>query len=145
MVDREYGRHDRVAALLRRELAQMIQQEVKDPRVGSVTVTDVEVTSDLSLARVYVASVDSATLPESVKALTRAGGFLRRKLGHSLSLRMVPELRFLPDESAQRGDHIDALLKSVIPEATVPDTDGSDDNIESVEPSDTSDFNKPLQ
>ncbi|MFK7956233.1 MAG: 30S ribosome-binding factor RbfA [Lysobacterales bacterium] len=140
MVDREYGRHDRVAALLRRELAQMIQQDVKDPRVGSVTVTDVEVTSDLSLARVYIASVDSATLPESIKALTRAGGFLRRKLGHALTLRMVPELRFLADDSAQRGDHIDALLKSVIPEGTADDGDeATSEYDDQTSPSDHSD------
>lgn len=126
MVDREYGRHDRVAALMRRELAQLIQREVKDPGVGSVTVTDVEVTNDLSLARVYVASADSSTLPESLKALTRAGGFLRRALGGMMTLRMVPELRFLPDDSAEQGDHIDALLKSVLPQGLTEDEDGDD-------------------
>jgi len=115
VVDRQYGRHDRVAALLRRELAQLIQQQVKDPRVGSVTVTDVEVTNDLSLARVYVASADSETLPDSVKALTRAGGFLRSTLGTMMTLRQVPELRFMADDSAPQGYHIDSLLCSVLP------------------------------
>ncbi|MEM7707452.1 MAG: 30S ribosome-binding factor RbfA [Pseudomonadota bacterium] len=114
-MDREYGRHDRVAALLRRELALLIQRQVKDPRVRDVTVTDVEVTGDLSLAKVYVASADEKTLPESVAGLKRAAGYLRRELGQRLTLRMVPELRFLGDDSAQRGDHIESLLKSVLP------------------------------
>ncbi len=127
-MDRDFGRHDRVAALLRRELAQLIQRQVKDPRVGEVTVTDVEVTGDLSLAKVYVASADETTLPESVAGLKRAGGYLRRELGQRLTLRMVPELRFLADDSAQRGDHIESLLKSVlpadVPEDDTPDADG---------------------
>ncbi|MEM1092308.1 MAG: 30S ribosome-binding factor RbfA [Pseudomonadota bacterium] len=124
-MDRDYGRHDRVAALLRRELALLIQRQVKDPRVRDVTVTDVEVTGDLSLAKVYVASADETTLPESVAGLKRAAGYLRRELGQRLTLRMVPELRFHGDDSAQRGDHIESLLKSVLP-ADVPEDDTPD-------------------
>ncbi|MEM9531248.1 MAG: 30S ribosome-binding factor RbfA [Pseudomonadota bacterium] len=123
-MERGFARHERVAALLRRELALLIQNDIKDPRLGPVTVTDVEVTRDLSVARVFVATSQSETLSESLKALKRGAGFLRRRLSGMLNLRSVPELRFSGDDSAEQGDHIDALLKSVLPE---PAPDAGDD------------------
>ncbi|MDJ0656879.1 MAG: 30S ribosome-binding factor RbfA [Xanthomonadales bacterium] len=122
----EFSRHERLAGLLRREIATLIWGELKDPRIGSLTVTDVEVTPDLSLARVYVASANSDGMAQSLKVLQGAGGFLRRRLGRLLSIRAVPELRFYHDDSMDRGDRIDHLLHQVLPEPqdqSDPDTE----------------------
>ncbi|MDX1570339.1 MAG: 30S ribosome-binding factor RbfA [Xanthomonadales bacterium] len=105
-----YGRHERVAGQLRRVLADLIWSEVKDPRLGPVSVTDVEVSRDLSHARVYVATSQSETIEQSLKALRNAAGFLRSRLGRELSMRSIPELRFLHDDSIEKGDRIEALL-----------------------------------
>ncbi len=107
----EFKRNDRVSGLLRRELATLIWSGVKDPRLGSVSVTDVEVTRDLGMAKVYITSVDSESIPDSLKALRSAAGYLRRELGQNLRMRHVPELRFYHDESIERGERIEELLR----------------------------------
>lgn len=106
----DFARHDRVAGLLRRELATLIHSEIKDPRLGPLSVSDVEVTRDLALARVYVTSSQPDSVVESLKVLDRAAGFLRKRLGAVVRLRAVPELRFLHDDSIERGARIDELL-----------------------------------
>lgn len=108
---REYSRTLRVAEQIQRELAQLIQQELKDPRIGMVTVADVEVTTDLSHARVYVTIYGgNDNAEESVSALNHAAGFLRRELSHRLSLRTTPALRFIHDQTAEKANHLAALL-----------------------------------
>ena len=114
-MDHEFARHDRVAGLLRRELATLILRDVKDPRLGPLSVTDVEVAPDLAHARVYVASSDPATVQQSLNVLSRAAGFLRRRLGKLMSLRSVPELHFVHDDSLERGDRIEKLLRGARP------------------------------
>jgi len=109
----DYARHDRVAGLLRRELATLIHGEVKDPRLGPVSVSDVEVSRDLAHARVYLTSSQPDTMADSLRALESAAGFLRGRLGRLLKLRAIPELRFLHDDSVERGAHIDALLEQL--------------------------------
>ncbi len=111
----DFARHDRVAGLLRRELATLIWREIKDPRLGPLNVTDVEVTPDLARARVFVASSDPESVPQSLEVLERASGFLRRVLGRRLSLRSVPELKFFHDDSLEQGAHIDELLGQALP------------------------------
>ena len=111
-----FSRSDRVAGQLRRELAQLIWAEVKDPRLGSVSVTDVEVSRDLAHAKVYLASQHPESMPGSLQALTRAQGFLRRRLGQMLRMRTVPELHFLHDDSIERGARIDALISQAVSE-----------------------------
>lgn len=108
---REYSRTLRVAEQIQRELAQLIQQELKDPRIGMVTVADVEVTTDLSHARVYVTIFggDDNTY-ETISALNHAAGFLRRELSHRLSLRTTPALRFIHDQTTEKANHLAALL-----------------------------------
>jgi ribosome-binding factor A len=78
---RDFKRSERVSGLLRRELAQMIQQEIKDPEVGFVSLSDVEVSRDLEHAKVYVTVFNSEQAAVSIKALKRAAGFLRTRLG----------------------------------------------------------------
>ncbi len=111
-----FSRADRVAGQLRRELAQLIWAEVKDPRVGSVSVTDVEVTRDLAHAKVYLASNDPDSIKDSLRALGRAQGFLRRRLGQMLRMRAVPELHFRHDDSIERGAQLDALIAQAVTE-----------------------------
>ena len=108
---REYSRTLRVAEQIQRELAQLIQQELKDPRVGMVTVADVEVTTDLSHARVYVTIFgDADKAQDTIAALNHAAGFLRRELSHRLSLRTTPALRFIHDQTTEKANEMASLL-----------------------------------
>jgi ribosome-binding factor A len=109
---REYSRTLRVAEQIQRELAQLIQREIKDPRVGMVTVADVEVTTDLSHARVYVSVLDGDDKArEAITGLNHAAGFLRRELSHRLSLRNTPALRFIHDQTTEKANQLASLLK----------------------------------
>jgi len=105
------GRSRRIAALLKRELASLIQRELNDPRTAKVTLTGVDVAPDLSHAKVYVTHLAGREhAREIVAALNNADGFLRRCLAGRIKLRAVPELRFLYDESVERGMAISALI-----------------------------------
>jgi ribosome-binding factor A len=115
---REYSRASRLGDQIQRDLAELIRLEVKDPRVSLVTVTAVEVSADLTHARVFVTTLaDAIGAEETIQALQHAAGFLRSRLSHSLKVRQVPELRFVYDESVERG----LRLSKLIDEATKPD------------------------
>ena len=111
---REFSRSNRIGQLVMRELAQMIQHEVSDPRVGLVTVSHVDVTADMKYAKVYVTrlnGVDSEQdIEECLAGLKRAAGFLRKNLAGRVELRNIPELRFHYDKSLDRGFHMDELI-----------------------------------
>lgn len=111
---RDFKRSERVAGQIRRDLARLIQQEIKDPEVGFVSLSDVEVSRDLSHAKVYITVFDPEKAAESIKALRRASAFLRRRLGQELRLRHVPELHFLHDDSVETGSHIDELIAKAL-------------------------------
>jgi len=113
-VPREFKRSERVAGTLRRELAQLIQMEVKDPEVGFVGLSDVEVTRDLSHAKVYVTVFESDKAASSIKALNRAAGYLRRRLGQEMRIRSVPELHFHHDASVETGQRMDSLIEAAV-------------------------------
>ena len=107
-------RQDRVAALIQRELSEIIQRSVKDPRVAFCTVTQAEVSPDLKYVDVKVSVIgDEAQKEKTLAGLKSAAGFLRREIGNRLTLRYSPELRFAIDESADYLFRIDGLLKSV--------------------------------
>ena len=114
MPPRDFKRHERVAGQMRRDLAKLIQQEIKDPEVGFVSLSDVEVTRDLSHARVFITGFNPEIAQESLKALRRAASFLRRRLGQELRLRHVPELHFVHDDSVEKGSHIDELISKAL-------------------------------
>lgn len=104
-------RRQRVAELLKRELAHLIQHELSDPRVNGVTLTAAEVARDLSTATIYLtclAGADSAK--EGAVALNKATGFLRRQLKYRLVLRGIPDLRFCYDESVEKGLALSSLI-----------------------------------
>ena len=111
---KEYARTQRVADYLQRELAALIQHEVRDPRVGMVSVTGVDVSRDLGHARVYytmMGSESSEDASASTEALNKAAGFLRSQLSRSSNMRSVPQLRFYFDSSVGRGRDLENLIK----------------------------------
>lgn len=114
MAKTTYKRATRVADQIRMEVADIIMRKTKDPRVTSVTVTDVEVTDDLRIARVFVTTgVDGQHEAEALAGLAKAAGFIRAELGRRLQLRYTPELIFQKDVSGPRGDRLLALLEQV--------------------------------
>jgi ribosome-binding factor A len=112
---REFSRSRRVEEQIHRLLAEFVRREVKDPRVGPVTLTAVEVSRDMSHAKVFFLPFDQARDPAEVgKALASAAGFLRSLLRKQLSMRQVPELHFLPDESIDRAAKLSALINRAV-------------------------------
>lgn len=111
---RDFKRAERVAGTLRRELAQLIQTEVKDPEVGFVSLSDVEVTRDLAHAKVFVTVFEPEKAAGSLKALNKAAGYLRRRLGQEMRIRSVPELHFEHDASVETGQRMDSLIEAAI-------------------------------
>ncbi len=132
MPPREFNRSERVAGQIRRDLARIIQQEIKDPKVGFISLSDVEVTRDLSHAKVFITVFEPEKAEETLKALRHAAGFLRVRLGRELRLRHVPELHFQHDDSVEKGSHIDQLISKALyadrdgEEATFADTEDTD-------------------
>jgi ribosome-binding factor A len=129
---RDFKRSERVAGSLRRELAQLIQTELKDPEVGFVSLSDVEVTRDLAHAKVFVTVFEPDKAAGSLKALNKAAGWLRRRLGQEMRIRSVPELHFQHDASVETGLHMDRVIEAAIaadrlgPEEPVEGSDGGD-------------------
>lgn len=114
---REFKRTDRVADQLQKELAVLIQREVKDPRLGMVTVSGVKVSRDLGYADVYITLLgenDAETIKANLGILRRAAGFLRGQIGRRIKLRHVPELRFHYDESVVRGQRLSSLIDEAV-------------------------------
>jgi ribosome-binding factor A len=112
---KEFSRSDRVAEQIQRELADLLQFEVKDPRVGMVTITEVEVSGDMSHAKIYYSAAEGTK--ELQKGLEKSSGFLRTQLSKRLLLRTVPQLHFVYDASIDRG----MKLSKLIDEALAPD------------------------
>ena len=111
MTKSTYSRADRVADQIRMEVADILMRKIKDPRVRSVTVTDVELTKDLCIARVFVTTMEQNKDEQLVfDGLAKASGFVRAELGRRLALRYLPELIFMKDVSGPRADRVLALL-----------------------------------
>jgi len=106
-----FARKDRVNEQIRRELAELLRTEVKDPRVGMVSLTDVEVTPDYAHAKVFFTTLaDSSRLPEVEAGLAKASGFLRRELGRRVRIHTTPQLHFVYDASLERGASLSRLI-----------------------------------
>ena len=108
-------RPGQVGDLVRAELAALIQQEVRDPRVGVVTVTAVRLSPDLKNARVFISVLEENSEAEAIDALQRAAGFLRHELASRLRLKNVPALSFVADPSLRQGARIEELLSRQSP------------------------------
>jgi ribosome-binding factor A len=107
-------RLDRVNQLIKEEISTLLQRELKDPRLGFVTVTEVETTKDLRGAKVFVSVLgDESQWKASLTALASARGFVRNWLRQHLDLRVTPEIHFRPDRSMEHAARIQSILKNV--------------------------------
>ena len=114
---KDFPRARRVADQIQRELPELIRQEVKDPRVGMLTITEVEVNRDMEFAKVYFTMLGGE--PEHaacLQGLQRASGFLRTQLSHRMQLRVVPKLTFVYDRSVERGIELSQLIETAVAE-----------------------------
>lgn len=113
---KDASRPRRVAEQMQRELAALIQLEVKDPRVGMVTLTDVEVSSDYSHAKVFFTLLDPKRLPAALQGLQSAAGFLRTQVARRMKLQNMPALHFNYDPTPEKGAHLDQLIAQAVAE-----------------------------
>ncbi|MDG6240859.1 30S ribosome-binding factor RbfA [Glaesserella parasuis] len=114
---REFSRADRVAQELQKEIAIILQREVKNPRIGMVTVSDVEISRDLAYAKVFVTFLfdsDESAVERGLEGLNKASGYIRTLVGKAMRLRIVPELRFVYDQSLVEGMRMSNLVTNVI-------------------------------
>ncbi len=121
-------RPERVAQFMKREIAEILEHQLDDPRLRGivVSVTDVEVSHDLTSARVFVSVLEGGTARErALAALANASGFVRHALAPKLDLREVPEIRFVHDGSIERGARVEELLRRLERGEAVPDDEGS--------------------
>ncbi|UTW03487.1 30S ribosome-binding factor RbfA [Amphritea atlantica] len=127
---REFSRTQRISDQVQKDLAQLIQREIKDPRLGMVTISYVKIAKDLGYADIYITVMamggkDEATaVKESLKVLNNAAGFLRGQLSGKIKLRVMPQLRFHFDESVDRGRRLNDLI---IQASRADDKHGQDD------------------
>lgn len=129
-----YKRSTRVADQIRMEVADILMRKTKDPRVGVVTVTDVELTSDLRVARIFVTTgPDEKQEAGAFAGLAKAAGFIRAELGRRVNLRYTPELIFQKDTTGPRGDRILSILHELEGSLGTQD-DGPDRPLESEGP-----------
>ncbi|MGR3808713.1 ribosome-binding factor A [Pasteurella testudinis DSM 23072] len=116
---REFSRSQRVAQEIKKEIAVILQREVKDPRIGMVTVSDVELSRDLVYAKVFVTFLfdqDEQAVKQGMEGLQKASGYIRSLLGKAMRLRIVPELRFEYDNSLVEGMRMSNLVSKVLNE-----------------------------
>lgn len=114
---KEFSRSQRVNEQILRELAELIRLEVKDPRVGFITLTGVEVTPDYAHAKVYFTSMTGeGDVEQILVGLRRAGGFLRRELGRRVRIHTLPELHFVYDRSVEEGSRLSQLIDKAVRE-----------------------------
>jgi len=110
-------KNERIANIIKKNIAEIIQFQLKDPNVGFVTITDVQVTSDNSLAKIYVMFLGQNPRKEAgLNALKHSKGFIRTELGKTLSIRKVPELLFILDDSLERANKINDIIKKAFRE-----------------------------
>lgn len=108
---RGFARVDRVNEQIRRELAELLHTEIKDPRVGMVSVTEVEISADYAHAKIYFSTLATDDrLPEVMHGLKQASGFLRRELGRRIRIHTTPELHFFHDRSLEHGASLSRLI-----------------------------------
>ena len=110
----DYSRTDRIGEQIKRELAMLIRNEIKDPRVNMVSVLDVTVTKDLTQAKVYFDALNQDEHEACEKGLNSAAGFLRRELGRAIKLRNTPSLQFIYDDTEQRANDLSHVIDQAV-------------------------------
>jgi len=109
-VKRGQGRPQRLGDLIQRDLSELIRLELRDPRVGMLTLTSVDVSPDMSHAKVFFTMLNKDQLEDTLHGLKRSAGFLRSQLARRVSMYTIPELRFQYDETIERADHLSRLI-----------------------------------
>ncbi len=124
---KEYTRSQRIEEQIQRVLSQAIAREIKDPRLGMVTISAVDVSRKLSIAKVFVTFLGGdSEVEERLEILNKTSGFLRSELAKHITIRHMPELRFFHDISIERGARISALIEKAIDmEKSSPDSGDS--------------------
>lgn len=125
---KDFSRTDRVGQQYQREIAVILQQEIKDPRVSMITVSEVEVSKDLAYAKVFVTFFhdDQAKIDMGVKVLNEAAGFIRSLLGKRIRARIVPALKFVYDPSLNEGLRMSRLVDEAVSRDRAKGTDSQD-------------------
>ncbi len=111
---KDYPRSERIASQIQRELALLVQHEIKDPRLSSPSILEVQVTKDLSQARVFFSVLNPEDAAQTLTALNHASGFLQREVGKVLKARITPKLKFIYDDSNIRGRNLSDLIDSAV-------------------------------
>ena len=122
---REFARTDRVAQEIQKEIAMIIQREVKDPRLGMVTVNAVEITRDLAYAKIFVTffTLEGQNVDVSIEVLNEAASYIRTLLAKRINARIMPELRFIYDSSMVEGVRMGNLVDKAVAQGDLSETD----------------------
>ncbi len=123
---KSYNRMDRISAQLRRDIGELVHEAVREHGIASVSVSDVEVTRDLAHAKIFVTALDPETSAQAVKDLKELAKEFRYQLGKRMKIRSLPELHFVYDDSVDRGERIENLLRS--PGVASVSSDASEDD-----------------
>lgn len=121
---RDFNRTDRIADVIQKEIATIILQEMKDPRVGLLTILSVKVSKDLNYAKIYVSVMQEEHAKETLDALNKASGFLRAQLAKRIQIRVMPNLTFLYDDTTIKANR----LSKLIDEARAKDKQSQDED-----------------
>jgi ribosome-binding factor A len=113
-VKKKSGRPQKLGDLIQREVSDLIRLEVRDPRVGMITITSVDVSPDMTHAKIFFTVLEKDKLQETLAGLKRSAGFLRAQLAKRVQMYTTPELRFLYDESVERGDRLSRLIDAAL-------------------------------
>ena len=113
MNQKAFSRSDRIGDLIREEVAQMFLNDIADPRVKGITITDVKVTPDLMTARIYYVSREQKAVKLTTEGLKNVKGYVRKELAKRMKMRRVPEVEFYYDEVFENGMHFEEVLKGV--------------------------------
>jgi ribosome-binding factor A len=113
-VKKNSGRPQKLGDLIQREVSDLIRLEVRDPRVGMITITSVDVSPDMTHAKIYFTVLEKDKLQDTLEGLKRSAGFLRAQLAKRVQMYTTPELRFVYDESVERGDRLSRLIDAAL-------------------------------
>jgi len=119
-VKRGQGRPQRLGDLIQRDLSELIRLELRDPRVGMITITSVDVSPDMSHAKVFFTVLEKEKIQQTLEGLSRSAGFLRSQLAKRIKMYTTPGLRFAYDESVERGDRLSRLIDAALRPAAPP-------------------------
>ncbi|MCS5710551.1 30S ribosome-binding factor RbfA [Candidatus Berkiella aquae] len=111
---RDFSRTDRIADVMQRELSVLIREELKDPRVGMITISEIKVSKDLAYAKVFVSVMMEEKAKETLEGLNKAAGFLRGQLARKMTIRVMPQLSFVYDDTTIKANRISRLIDDAI-------------------------------